>query len=48
MDTNPGDFASHTQTVSNGTLPIMKLVAYGQYDPTSGTFSATRITINAQ
>lgn len=48
MDTNAGDFASHTQTVSNGTLPIMKLVAYGQYDPTSGTFSATRITINAQ
>jgi hypothetical protein len=46
--TNTSDFAAHTQIVSNGTLPIMKLVAYGQYDPTSGTFSATRITINAQ
>jgi hypothetical protein len=48
LDTNTSDFANHTQIVSNGTLPIMKLVAYGQYDPTSGTFSATRITINAQ
>ncbi|HEY6924124.1 MAG TPA: hypothetical protein VI653_11700, partial [Steroidobacteraceae bacterium] len=46
--TNTSDFASHTGTVANGTLPIMKLVAYGQYDPASGTFSATRITINAQ
>jgi hypothetical protein len=46
--TNTNDFAAHTQIVSNGTLPIMKLVAYGQYDPTSGTFSATRISINAQ
>jgi hypothetical protein len=49
MDTtNTADFADRTQIVSNGTLPIMKLAAYGQYDPTSGTFSATRITINAQ
>lgn len=48
MDTNTADFANHTQIVSNGTLPIMKLVAYGQYDPTSGIFSASRMTINAQ
>jgi len=48
MDANPSDFANHIQIVSNGTLPIMKLVAYGQYDATSGTFSASRITINSQ
>jgi len=49
MDTtNTPDFAARTQIVSNGVLPIMKLVAYGQYDPTTGTFSATRMTINSQ
>ena len=48
VDTSTSDFASHIQSVSNGTLPIMKLVAYGQYDATSGTFSASRMTINSQ
>jgi hypothetical protein len=49
LDTNSGNFATHIQTVSkSGTVPFMKLVAYGQYDPTSGTFSASRMTINAQ
>ena len=49
LDSNSGSFATHTQTISkSGTVPFMKLVAYGQYDPTSGTFSASRITLNAQ
>jgi hypothetical protein len=47
-DTNTTNFANHTQIVADGTLPIEKLVAYGQYDATTGVFSATKITINAQ
>jgi uncharacterized protein DUF4382 len=48
IEIDPGTFASKTQTVANGTTAIMKLVAYGQYDPNTGNFAATRITINSQ
>ena len=47
-DTDPTSFANHAQTVLSANLGIQKLVAYGQYDPTTGIFSATKMTINAQ
>jgi hypothetical protein len=48
MDTSGQAYAADVQIVSNGALPIEKLVAYGQYDPTTGNFTATDITISAQ
>ena len=48
MDTVGQAYAADVDIVSNGALPIEKLVAYGQYDPTTGNFTATNITINAQ
>jgi hypothetical protein len=48
MDSDGQNYAADVQIVSNGALPIEKLVASGQYDPTTGNFTATNITINAQ
>lgn len=48
VDTDPTSFASHAQTVLSANLGIQKLVAYGQYDPATGIFSATKMTINGQ
>jgi hypothetical protein len=47
-DTDPPSFVSHVNTVQSSGVGIQKLVAYGQYDPTTGIFSATKMTINAQ
>ncbi len=44
---DPSAFATQVQTVT-GSNPVLKLVARGQYDPTTGTFSATSISINAK
>ena len=49
LDTDPQSYANDIGTVSNNHAAAMqKLVAYGQYDPTTGTFAATKITINSQ
>jgi hypothetical protein len=41
-------YANQVLVVNNGTLPIYKLTAWGQYDANSGTFTATSITINSK
>jgi hypothetical protein len=48
VDTDTSSFFDHEQAVNNNVTLIQKLVAYGQYDPTTGVFSATTLTINAQ
>ena len=48
LESTPSSFIADFQTISkSNTVAIRKLTAYGQYDPTTGTFSATNITINA-
>jgi hypothetical protein len=48
LESSPSGFVSDLQTISkSNTVPLGKLTAYGQYDPTTGSFSATNITINA-
>ena len=44
----PSRFAGQVQTVVNSTSPALRLVATGQYDATTGTFSATSISINVK
>ena len=46
--TDPLAFANQVLVVDNGALPILKLVATGQYDPSTGTFAATDVTINSK
>jgi hypothetical protein len=48
VDSDPADFYPHEQAVNNNVTLIQKLVAYGRYDPTTGGFYATSMTINAQ
>jgi len=45
---DPTAFATQVQSVVNSTNPAIKLVATGQYDPTTGTFTATGVTINVK
>jgi hypothetical protein len=45
---DPTGFATQVQSVVNGSNPVLKLVAKGQYDPTTGTFAATSVSINAK
>jgi hypothetical protein len=45
---DPSAFATQVQSVVNSTNPAIKLVATGQYDPTTGTFTATNVTINVK
>jgi hypothetical protein len=45
---DPSAFATQVQSVVNSTNPAVKLVATGQYDPTTGTFTATKVTINVK
>jgi hypothetical protein len=44
----PSRFASQVQTVVNSTSPALRLVATGEYDATTATFSATSISINVK
>jgi hypothetical protein len=48
--TDPLAFANQVLAVDNsaGSEPILKLVATGQYDASTGTFAATNITINTK
>lgn len=46
--TDPAAFASQVLVVDNGSTPILKLVATGQYDAATGTFAATNVTINSK
>jgi hypothetical protein len=45
---DPTAFATQVTSVVNSTNPALKLVATGQYDPTTGTFTATSVTINVK
>jgi hypothetical protein len=45
---DPTAFATQVQSVVNGTNTVLKMVARGQYDPTTGTFAATSVSINAK
>jgi hypothetical protein len=48
--TDPLAFANQVLVVDNsaGSEPILKLVATGQYDASTGTFAATNVTINSK
>lgn len=45
---DPSHFAGQVQSIVNGSDPAVKLVAIGQYEVKTGTFSATRISINVE
>jgi hypothetical protein len=44
----PSDFAAKVVAVTSSTYPTYKLVATGQYDPTTGSFTATNIEISVK
>jgi hypothetical protein len=48
--TDPSAFANQILAFDNGSghVPILKLVATGQYDASTGTFAATNVTINSK
>jgi hypothetical protein len=45
---DPTAFTTQVQTLVNSTNPAYKLVATGQYDATTGTFTATGVSINVK
>jgi hypothetical protein len=44
--TDPTSYAGEVWIAADGTVPVTKLVATGTYDASTGTFTATQITIN--
>jgi hypothetical protein len=45
---DPAAFAAQVQSVVNSTNPALKLVATGQYNASTGTFTATSVSINVK